>query len=1392
MWGFRAAYTVRSVNWLTGHDNSTCWKGTIPCKNLAYALEELHNNTVVLLELGYVSHSSTSTVQGPISNITVKSSHSNVTTVINCFEHGGFAFTKVSELIIANVEFHGCGALHNSTSYDESGESTPYMMSLYLYNCTDVSLISINVSYSPGAGVVMLAVRGRVNVTDSAFFHNGFQITHNGSYINESALIGRLAGGGLKIELPSCPPGVNSVDCNGNNDICPSEGSLLPRYADVVYNIEKCSFISNTAEAPNFDTYRFSNFPDTSYFTTIGRGGGVSIVVKGVSHGISIAVTSCHFEDNWSLYGAGLFMELWHRPDNVSLTITDSNFTRNHLPYSSMQNIGTGGGGLRYAHQYCPEHQREGNTVIINGCNFIDNSAYWGGGVSLVLLPQQNILQNNPVLFLSSSFVGNVARFGAAADFAPKSNIHAPRAMLQDMQFVNNRVKYADRQSYINGEGIVYMYSTTLYVNSSLSILSNEGNGISSLYSKIHFLKGSTSLFYNNSAYRGAALALYGSAAILLHNGSQLNFTENKADTLGGAIYHAALGNRAVLFSGNCPIKLADGATDWNDTDVTLYFINNEVTQGASGNSIYISSFLPCVQKNLDEVNDMFKWRAFRYECDNVTNPNCTDHQVSGDGSTVELTKHFNLSITAFPGEQCPLPFNVEDDLHNKVQVHFQGEVYDYNSTYPVEVLNGRSVFVTGRPEKNARLQLLSTESQILSVLVWLNITECPPGFLLQNNSEGAWVCQCASRALLAYIGISCDPNDMTSKLIHNYWIGYLTAASDSNASIGFQSGRCPLGFCHSQSLTLKGSNHYNSASLDEKVCGPQNRTGVLCGNCKDGYGVSVLLNKWFQCVPCAESSSTDSFKVVVIWFFTEFVPLNIVLILFIVFNVNILSGWGGALYGVIFYFQIVPSTPPFQYQAPSGTDELSATDWYGWSLYINGFLSNLWNLMFFSAFIPLKDACVSKTTTVQGAILLTYLLILLWPVTVYSCLIAIHKCYHHGYCCRPAHKCLFRVGKLLAKFQHAEGGGVNSLAGLCSFFVLIYTKLVLLTWGICGGSRIQYSNDEFRYVFLYNGNVPWFDPKLHAPYAVPILLCSIVTVLIPTLLLVSFPLVPRLLVKLNLHERRPFRWIISLLSTSYLTFLFDIFQGCFKPNTRYFAALYLIYRHLFVFVWSFLGWFVMSFGVYQSVLGLTFIMLHLLAQPFASNAVNRITGLVMVNLTVVIILSQWIILLEQEFEIAQLAPVKILIIVLLYIPHFAVAIRFTWVIVQYIYRRIMQRCASKGTTPIRQGSSAEHELEESGRHRNVDDWDAVRHLCERTAAGWGETHSNREGTGYVQLEEEEEEEREEDEGEGEEDGKDSDRLVGQMQIQQQRHATSIGRKMHAGYGSLADYSKTQ
>ena len=61
-----------------------------------------------------------------------------------------------------------------------------------------------------------------------------------------------------------------------------------------------------------------------------------------------------------------------------------------------------------------------------------------------------------------------------------------------------------------------------------------------------------------------------------------------------------------------------------------------------------------------------------------------------------------------------------------------------------------------------------------------------------------------------------------------------------------------------------------NISQLNDYMCGPMNRKGVLCSQCIDGYGPSVTSRK-FQCSPCS-----GVWYGVPLYLFLELVPVTI------------------------------------------------------------------------------------------------------------------------------------------------------------------------------------------------------------------------------------------------------------------------------------------------------------------------------------------------------------------------------------------------------------------------------------------------------------------------------------------------------------------------------------
>ena len=63
------------------------------------------------------------------------------------------------------------------------------------------------------------------------------------------------------------------------------------------------------------------------------------------------------------------------------------------------------------------------------------------------------------------------------------------------------------------------------------------------------------------------------------------------------------------------------------------------------------------------------------------------------------------------------------------------------------------------------------------------------------------------------------------------------------------------------------------ASELDAVMCGPYNRRGLLCGECKDGYGSAVYS---FD-MTCANCSSAWSRYAISLYLFLQFIPTTLI-----------------------------------------------------------------------------------------------------------------------------------------------------------------------------------------------------------------------------------------------------------------------------------------------------------------------------------------------------------------------------------------------------------------------------------------------------------------------------------------------------------------------------------
>ena len=139
------------------------------------------------------------------------------------------------------------------------------------------------------------------------------------------------------------------------------------------------------------------------------------------------------------------------------------------------------------------------------------------------------------------------------------------------------------------------------------------------------------------------------------------------------------------------------------------------------------------------------------------------------------------------------------------------------------------SLQVRGRANDTGHLEIGMLYYHNLTVGLDISLSACPPGFIKKNNT-----CVCsADYDSERYYGIArCDNKEFVASLS---WFGYVGSESEDT----LYTGLCPRGYCNSSSiLDIRLPSVPSSYEIDSLICGGNNRTGVLCGDCIENNSV--------------------------------------------------------------------------------------------------------------------------------------------------------------------------------------------------------------------------------------------------------------------------------------------------------------------------------------------------------------------------------------------------------------------------------------------------------------------------------------------------------------------------------------------------------------------------
>ena len=1052
---------------------------------------------------------------------------------ISCAQTGiGLTFINIQDISFYNLRIWNCSSLCNSTSRKipleiNSLKLSQFYVALYILRCQNVVMENVEIQETPnGTAVVMYNVVGLNVITNSVFGKNNFD-NHPG-------------GGAFIIEFTYCLP--EDVSCFEDE----TDDHLQHFNSNGHYIFENVTFYNNSAGYSTFFSQDNNYYiPYKTMHSSFGKGGGLALMIKGNASHNEFIIRNCEFIHNEAVRGSGFVIEFQDLASNNTVVIEDCLFLDNGV--ADPQQLQTSGGGLMIGHYIYSDG--DGifnilkNILQVTNCNFINNRAFNGGGISIfpARIKTGNINNVFSLNIKNSHFTRNVAQLGAAIEvtlFSLFVDGELTTVHIEMSTFISNSIYFKSTFS-INEDGIgsVYTNSVPIQFKGVTQFQDNKGSALAMVGAMVDFTD-CNALFIGNSGRYGGGINILGSAFLLVNKNTTLTFINNLAHIHGGAISNTFTERENFHFYSNCFVRHIDPFSTPDNWNSKFIFVNNSAM--SLGPSIYTTSVLPCTWAGGSEqqrLEDIFHWKGWSYY------RNTTLQEVATSVGRIQYFSKIKdnedhdhiLTSKSIPGKKFKLPLQIQDDLH---QSNVAG-----STTFMVRLLNNTAnvrsshSFVTG----NRKLQFWGHENSQVRVALdsigersWhvefdLDLSECPPGYFIPENSSNH---SCRCRSIDYWVPVLCSSN-FQAYIKNGYWMG-----KPEKNKVEFSI--CPLSYCWNGKDGIYNTLRSQYSKLTEDICSANNREGHLCGQCKKNYGVSVTTEN-LVCIPCNDTQLTSN---IVKYIFIVYFPLLILFSLLLIFQVRLSSGSANSF---IFYAQTVSSTLGLPADG---------------HIYVDAYLKNKPKLMklikiFYGIFNlrvaenMVKPLCIHTKLNALDVFQLSYL-VALFPFLFILIIIVGVKINDSSITRRCCGICKWKV----SWFRYLKKWNIgNSLLHVFAAYLLLsYTRLTLSSLFILHSSKQQKEHYNFSERVFYAGQYTISDPKYIWRYQFPACLVLLTTFLLPVALFRC----PIFWLEKCINR---IKWLSKWYPADKIHIFLDTFQGCYRDNRRYFAGMYFLFR---------------------------------------------------------------------------------------------------------------------------------------------------------------------------------------------------------------------------------------
>ena len=647
--------------------------------------------------------------------------------------------------------------------------------------------------------------------------------------------------------------------------------------------------------------------------------------------------------------------------------------------------------------------------------------------------------------------------------------------------FISNGVPiYGNR--LIVRKGTIYLDSIPLHFKAYVNFTNNRHSAIAGANTGIYFDR-TMAYFINNQAHMGGAIALLGNAFIMIFAETKLNFINNTAEYLGGAIYATSLTGQDSVATGDCFLRYHKliKPSEWH---AQFIFKNN--TAMGKNNSIYASSLEPCVwnreygsQNDGNGISSVFCWKDWNY-----TDNSCSDEIMSAPASFYKNVPVFEMSV--MPGLWKHFELDTYDNLNRTVSDY---TVFVARSVTDDVVLGENSHYLASNAILLYQTNLNVTSGTVLlqtinspdPIEAQLNITfiECPPGF---NLTLPKGDCTCIAGDFENLIQCRANSTAATSEFQRGYWIG--PSPYNNNTIV---MAHCPL--CSYDQVIMSQSSSVLVETFDDvqdMLCLSVNRTGILCSKCANGSCPAVN-SELFDCVPY-DSSYTLPLRILFLILNKLLFPI---LVLYIIYRYGITVS-SGKYNAPVFFAQMVTTVIT--------VDADGIIPYPDWLRKLYFIMYDVWNL---ELRLP-KSAgfCLRDDMPVTMVIALNYFVALI-PLLVIIALSIVYICYdkrrNFSSCsCFIQPQKESRCKKAIIRLFFSKNEYLVST--IAAFFVLSYMKIAITTCMLITPVQLYNTQAGYKYVLYWDGSQRY--PQDILPYLVIGVVCCVYLIMVPLFLL--------------------------------------------------------------------------------------------------------------------------------------------------------------------------------------------------------------------------------------------------------------------------------------------------